>query len=76
MAEDRYVITPEQVLEYVDEDTIGVVGIVGTTYTGELEPIADICGALDKLERRRDSTSRSMSMRPAAGSSFRSCTRI
>ncbi|HPY26238.1 MAG TPA: pyridoxal-dependent decarboxylase, partial [Mycobacterium sp.] len=34
MAEDRYVITPEQVVAAVDEDTIGVVGILGTTYTG------------------------------------------
>ena len=50
MAEDRYVITPEQVVEAVDENTIGVVGILGTTYTGELEPIAQICAALDKLE--------------------------
>ena len=49
MAEDRYVITPEQVLAAVDEDTIGVVGILGTTFTGELEPIAEICAALDKL---------------------------
>ncbi|KWX25925.1 glutamate decarboxylase [Mycolicibacterium wolinskyi] len=49
MAEGRYVITPEQVLEAVDEDTIGVVAILGTTYTGELEPIAEICAALDKL---------------------------
>jgi glutamate decarboxylase len=47
--EGRYVITPEQVLEAVDEDTIGVVAILGTTYTGELEPIAEICAALDKL---------------------------
>jgi glutamate decarboxylase len=51
MAEGRYVITPEQVLEQVDEDTIGVVGILGTTYTGELEPIAEICAALDKLQQ-------------------------
>jgi glutamate decarboxylase len=51
MAEDRYVITPEQVLDYVDEDTIGVVAILGTTYTGELEPIAEICAALDKLKQ-------------------------
>lgn len=50
MAEDRYVITGEQVLEAVDEDTIGVVGILGTTYTGELEPIAEICAALDALQ--------------------------
>lgn len=52
MAEDRYVITPEQVVDAVDEDTIGVVGIVGTTYTGELEPIAEICAALDKLQKK------------------------
>jgi glutamate decarboxylase len=51
MTEDCYVITPEQVLEYVDEDTIGVVAILGTTYTGELEPIAEICAALDELAR-------------------------
>jgi glutamate decarboxylase len=49
MAEDRYVITAEQVLEHVDEDTIGVVAILGTTYTGELEPIGEICAALDEL---------------------------
>jgi glutamate decarboxylase len=49
MEEGRYVITPEQVLAAVNEDTIGVVAILGTTYTGELEPIAEICAALDKL---------------------------
>jgi len=49
MEEGRYVITPEQVVEAVDENTIGVVAIVGTTYTGELEPVAEICGALNKL---------------------------
>ncbi|MGW4097777.1 MULTISPECIES: glutamate decarboxylase [unclassified Mycobacterium] len=49
MEEGRYVITPEQVLDAVDEDTIGVIGILGTTYTGELEPIAEICAALDQL---------------------------
>jgi glutamate decarboxylase len=49
MEEGRYVITPEQVLDAVDEDTIGVVAILGTTFTGELEPVAEICAALDKL---------------------------
>ncbi|KAB7755440.1 glutamate decarboxylase [Mycobacterium sp. 283mftsu] len=53
MAEDRYVITPEQVLANVDEDTIGVVGILGTTFTGELEPIAEICAALDQLAQEK-----------------------
>jgi glutamate decarboxylase len=49
MEKGRYVITPEQVVEAVDENTIGVVAILGTTYTGELEPVAQICAALDKL---------------------------
>jgi glutamate decarboxylase len=49
MEEGRYVITPQQVLDNVDEDTIGVVAILGTTYTGELEPIGEICAALDEL---------------------------
>jgi len=49
MEKGRYVITPEQVVEAVDEDTIGVVAILGTTYTGELEPVAEICAALDRL---------------------------
>lgn len=51
MEKGRYVITPEQVLDAVDEDTIGVVAILGTTFTGELEPVGEICAALDKLAR-------------------------
>ncbi|OMC38769.1 glutamate decarboxylase [Mycobacterium sp. GA-1841] len=54
MEEGRYVITPEQVLAAVDEDTIGVVAILGTTYTGELEPIAEICAALDQLAQEKN----------------------
>ncbi|MGV0834237.1 glutamate decarboxylase [Mycolicibacterium thermoresistibile] len=53
MAEGRYVITPEQVLDHVDEDTIGVVAILGTTFTGELEPVAEICAALDELAAKQ-----------------------
>lgn len=52
MEKGRYVITPEQVVDAVDEDTIGVVAILGTTYTGELEPVAEICAALDTLAAR------------------------
>jgi len=53
MAKGRYVITPEQVVDAVDDDTIGVVAILGTTYTGELEPIRQIAAALDKLAADR-----------------------
>ena len=49
MEKGRYVITPDQVLDAVDENTIGVVAILGTTFTGELEPVGEICAALDKL---------------------------
>lgn len=49
MAKGRYVITPEQVREAVDENTIGVVAILGTTFTGELEPVAEIAQVLDEI---------------------------
>lgn len=45
----RYVITPEQVRDAVDENTIGVVAILGTTFTGELEPVQEICAVLDEI---------------------------
>ncbi len=49
MAPGRYVITPEQVTAAVDEHTIGVVAILGTTFTGELEPVEQIARALDAV---------------------------
>jgi len=51
MEPGRYVITPQQVVDAVDENTIGVVAILGTTYTGELEPVAEIVAALDTLAK-------------------------
>ncbi len=42
----RYVITPDEVVERIDENTIGVVAILGTTYTGEYEPIKEIHDAV------------------------------
>ncbi len=46
MAAGRYSITPEQVVGALDENTIGVVAILGTTFTGEYEPIGAIHDAL------------------------------
>jgi glutamate decarboxylase len=46
MAAGRYVITPEEAVARIDENTIGVVAILGTTYTGEFEPIAEIHDAV------------------------------
>jgi glutamate decarboxylase len=53
MAHGRYVITPEQVVKAADEDTIGVVAILGTTYTGEFEPIQEIHDALVELDAEK-----------------------
>jgi glutamate decarboxylase len=42
MARDRFVVDPGEVMERVDENTIGVIPILGTTYTGEFEPVKEI----------------------------------
>ncbi|MGW0231058.1 glutamate decarboxylase [Actinopolymorpha singaporensis] len=49
---ERPCLTPEGVLEVVDENTIGVVAVLGITYTGAYEPVADIAAALDDLHQR------------------------
>jgi glutamate decarboxylase len=46
MQAGRYVIEPDEVLARIDENTIGVVAILGTTYTGEFEPIEEIHDAV------------------------------
>ena len=53
--EPRYVPVTEEhptldgatVTDYIDENTIGVVVIMGVTYTGSYEPVAEIAKALD-----------------------------
>ncbi|WML23827.1 glutamate decarboxylase [Neobacillus sp. OS1-33] len=45
-------LDPEGVLAVVDENTIGVVPILGETYTGLYEPVAAIAKALDGLQER------------------------
>jgi glutamate decarboxylase len=42
VAHERYVVDPDDVMARVDEDTIGVIPILGTTFTGEFEPIREI----------------------------------
>lgn len=47
--QDRYVIDPKEVVDLVDENTIGICAILGTTYTGEYE---DVKGVNDLLIER------------------------
>jgi glutamate decarboxylase len=50
MEGDRYHMTAEAMMPYVDEDTIGVVAILGSTMDGSYEPVAEIAKALDDYE--------------------------
>ena len=50
--ETRYVIDPEEAVNLVDENTIGICGILGTTYTGEYEDIKKMNDLL--VERKID----------------------
>src|SRR4051812_46147571 len=50
MSPGNYAMTPEQVLERVDENTIFVVPTLGVTYTGSYEPVREISEALDRLQ--------------------------
>jgi len=52
MEGDRYGINAEEVLKRVDENTIGVVAILGTTFTGQYEPVEQINKALDRLNKK------------------------
>ncbi len=46
MREGCYVIEPDEVIARIDENTIGVVAILGTTFTGEFEPVEAIHDAV------------------------------
>jgi len=50
MSGDRYHMSAEEAVKLCDENTIVVVGILGSTFDGSYEPIADICAALDRLQ--------------------------
>lgn len=52
VTEDHRVLDGHDLDRYVDGNTIGVVAILGVTYTGMYEPVADIARALDDIEAR------------------------
>lgn len=47
--ESNYCLSAEKAMEMVDENTIGIVGILGSTFTGHFEPIEDLNNAIEKL---------------------------
>jgi glutamate decarboxylase len=44
-------LRPEQLRQYVDENTIGVVAILGVTYTCDYEPVKELADELDAIQR-------------------------
>jgi len=49
MEGDRFTLSAEEAVKRCDENTIGVVAILGSTFDGSYEPVAEICAALDEL---------------------------
>ncbi|MFJ7015968.1 glutamate decarboxylase [Streptomyces albogriseolus] len=52
MEGDRFHLDPAAAAELCDENTIGAVGILGSTFDGSYEPVAELCAALDDLQER------------------------
>eukprot|EP01024_Parvocaulis_polyphysoides_P027583 TRINITY_DN24984_c0_g1_i10.p1 TRINITY_DN24984_c0_g1~~TRINITY_DN24984_c0_g1_i10.p1 ORF type:complete len:361 (-),score=43.40 TRINITY_DN24984_c0_g1_i10:947-2029(-) len=50
LEEDRYILSPEKAEELIDENTIGVVGILGSTYNGEFEDIKGLNDMVNKIK--------------------------
>ena len=52
MTEAHKIFDGHDLEKYVDENTIGVVAIMGVTYTGMYEPVREIAAALDAIQQK------------------------
>ena len=50
MEGDRFHMSAEEAVKLCDENTIGVVAILGSTFDGSYEPVEEICQALDAFQ--------------------------
>ena len=53
MEGNRFHLTGEEAVQRCDENTIGVVAILGSTFDGSYEPVREICTSLDALEAEK-----------------------
>ncbi|MGO9972893.1 MAG: glutamate decarboxylase [Solirubrobacteraceae bacterium] len=53
MEGDRYHLDAEHAVAHCDENTIGVVAVLGSTFDGSYEPVQEIAAALDELEEEK-----------------------
>jgi glutamate decarboxylase len=49
--ESHYRLDPQTAMQYVDENTVGVFIILGSTYTGHYEPVEEMAALLDEYEK-------------------------
>src|SRR5437773_6491614 len=49
----RFHLSAEEAVERCDENTIGVVSVLGSTFDGSYEPVAEIAAALDRLQQEK-----------------------
>jgi glutamate decarboxylase len=49
---NRFHLDPSAAAELCDENTIGAVAVLGSTFDGSYEPVAELCDALDDLQGR------------------------
>jgi len=47
---DRFHLSAEEAVKLCDENTIGVVAVLGSTFDGSYEPVQEICDALDDFQ--------------------------
>ena len=52
MEGERFHLSADEAVNLCDENTIGVVAILGSTFDGSYEPVKEICDKLDALEKR------------------------
>jgi len=52
MEGNRFTLSAEEAVKLCDENTIGVVAILGSTFDGAYEPVEEICVALDDFQER------------------------
>jgi glutamate decarboxylase len=51
MEGERFHLSAEEAVKLCDENTIGVVPILGSTFDGSYEPVAELCRLLDAFEK-------------------------
>jgi glutamate decarboxylase len=54
ISSEKYTLDPKEVKEQIDENTIAVGVIVGSTYTGDLDPIDEINSLLEKIKNEKE----------------------